>query len=118
MSSVFFISNYAIEKGGALYIEDSRCSLGSSAPLECFMTIDGPSTSTSNISLYFIDNSAGITGPGSILYGGQLDQCRLYFKSTTTNQSDLCGSKVTQVHSYSDNALEIFLNSYIRHYSE
>ena len=106
--NVFFILNYAIEKGGALYIEDSRCSLGSSAPIECFMTIDGPSTSTSNILLYFISNSAGITG--SILYGGQLDRCRLYFKSTDTNQSDLCDCQVTQVHSYSDNALEIFLN--------
>ena len=72
------------------------------------MTIDGPSTSISNISLYFEDNLAGFTG--NILYGGQLDRCRLYFKSTDTNQSDLCDCQVTQVHSYSDNALEIFLN--------
>ena len=103
--NIFFISNHADEKGGALYIEDYQCSLGSPVPLECFMTIDSPSTSTSNILLHFENNSAGITG--SILFGGQLDRCRLYFKSTstTTNQSDLCGS---QAHSYyNSNALEI-----------
>ena len=69
------------------------------------MTIDGPSTSTSNISLHFINNSADITG--DILYGGQLDQCRLFFKATATNQSDLCDS---QAHNYSDKVLKIFLN--------
>ena len=76
--NIFFISNYAKEEGGALHIRDYQCSSRSSVPLECFMTIDGPSTSTSNynISLRFENNSAGITG--SILYGGQLDQCRLF----------------------------------------
>ena len=102
---IFFISNHANKKGGALYIGDYQCSLRLSVPIECFMTIDGPSTSISNISLHFINNSAGITG--SILYGGQLDQCRLYFKSTTTNQSDLCDA---QAHNYSDKVLKIFLN--------
>ena len=103
--NIFFISNHANEAGGALYIEDSQCSLRSSVPLECFMTIDGPSISTSNISLNFENNSADTMR--SILYGGQLDQCRLYFKSTATNQSDICGS---QAPSYSDNALEAFMN--------
>ena len=102
--NIFFISNCATDRGGALYnmIIGYQCSLGS---LECFMTIDGPFTSTSNISLHFVNNSAGITG--SILYGGQLDRCRLYFKSTATNQSDQCDC---QAHSYSDNALETFMN--------
>ena len=103
--NIFFISNHANEAGGALHIADYQCSLRLSVPLECFMTIDGPSTSTSNISFHFEDNSAGTTG--SILYGGQLDQCRLYFKSTTTNQSDLSGY---QAHSYSDKVLKIFMN--------
>ena len=103
--NIFFISNNASDRGGALYITDSQCSLGSSVPLECFITIDGPSTSISNISLHFVNNSAGITG--GILYGGQLDQCRLYFRSTTTNQSNLCDC---QAHSYSDNVLKIFMN--------
>ena len=100
--NIFFISNYANEADGALHITDSQCSLGSSEPLECFITIDDPSNSTSNISLHFENNSAGFTG--SILYGGQLDQCRLFFKSTTT---DLCDC---QAHSYSDNALKLFMN--------
>ena len=91
---IFFTSNHAKENGGALHITDSQCSLGSSVPFECFITIDGPSTSISNISLYFENNSADITG--SILYGGQIDQCRLYFRSTTTN---LCGYQALE---YSD----------------
>ena len=108
--NIFFISNHANEKGGALHIEDYQCSLGSSVPLECFITIDGPSTSTSNISLHFVNNSAGITG--SILYGGQLDRCRLYFKSTTTiaNQSYQCDCQAHSYSEYSDNALETFVN--------
>ena len=100
--NVFFISNYANKAGGALFYGDVQCS---SVPMECFMTIDGPSTSTSNISLHFENNSANFTG--SILYGGQFDQCRLYLRSTTTNQSDLCGG---QAHGYSDNVLKIFMN--------
>jgi predicted outer membrane repeat protein len=106
--NILFISNYAEKIGGALYVKDSQCSLGSSVPIECFITIDGPPTSTSNISLHFENNSAGTTG--SILYGGQLDQCRLYFKSTTTNsykEPDLCDC---QTHGYSDKALKIFIN--------
>ena len=103
--NIFFTSNHANEAGGALYIADYQCSLRSSAPLECFITIDGPYTSITNILFHFEDNSAGTTG--SILYGGQLDRCRLYFKSTTTNQSDLSGY---QAHSYSDKVLKIFMN--------
>jgi predicted outer membrane repeat protein len=107
--NIFFISNYANETGGALYIIDTQCSLGSSVPIECFFTIDGPSTSTSNISLHFENNIAGTTG--SILYGGQLDQCTVFFKSPTTNykEPDPCGYSC-QAHGYSDNALETFLN--------
>jgi predicted outer membrane repeat protein len=107
--NIFFISNYATEKGGALYIKDSQCSLRSSVPIECFINIDGPHTSTNSISLHFENNSAGTTG--SILYGGQLDQCRLYyFKSITAQQPDLCGYSY-QAHSYnSDRALDAFMN--------
>ena len=103
----FFVSNHANEAGGALRVVDSQCSLVSSVPLECFIIIDGPSTSTSNISLYFENNSAGTTG--SILHGGQLDQCRLYFSFITTDskEPDQCGC---QGPSHSDNALEIFMN--------
>ncbi len=104
--NIFFISNHANETGGAIHITDYQCSLGSSIPVECFITVDGPSTSTSNISLYFVNNSAGTSG--SILHGGQLDQCRLYFKSITTDEElDLCDR---QAHSYSDNVLKMFIN--------
>jgi predicted outer membrane repeat protein len=102
---IFFILNHANETGGALYIRDYQCSLGSSVPIEGFIPIDSPSTLTSKISLHFENNSAGTTG--SILYGGQLDQCRLYFKSITTKEPDLSGC---QAHGYSDNALETFMN--------
>jgi predicted outer membrane repeat protein len=102
--NIFFILNHA-KKGGVLYIRDFQCSLRSSAPIECFITIDSPSISTRNILLHFENNSAGTTG--SILYGGHLDECRLYFKSITTKESDLCGC---QAHGYSDNALETFMN--------
>jgi hypothetical protein len=70
--NIFFISNHAEDIGGVLCVRDTQCFWGSPVPIECFITIDGPPTSTSNISLHFENNSAGTTG--SILYGGQLDQ--------------------------------------------
>ena len=78
--SVSFISNHARDSGGALYFRDSQCSLGSTAPIECFIIIDGPLASISNISLHFENNSAEFTG--SILYGGQLDKCKPFFRSS------------------------------------
>lgn len=99
---VSFISNYANDSGGALYFRDYQCSLGST--VECFITIDSPISTISNISLHFENNSAGYTG--SILYGGQFDKCRLFFK-TNTEQPDLCACKAP---SYSINALEALMN--------
>ena len=99
---IFFISNYANDSGGALYISDYQCSLGSI--VECFIAIDSLSISTSKISLHFENNLAGFTG--SILYGGQFDRCRLFFK-TSTEQPDLCGYKPP---SYSINGLETLMN--------
>ena len=103
--STSFILNHANNSGGALYFRDSeaQCSLGSKA--ECFITIDGSFISTSYISLHFENNSAGVTG--SILYGGQLDKCRLFFRNST-EQSDLCVSN--NHRDYSDNALETLMN--------
>ena len=105
--NAIFILNDAHLNGGALYVRDYQCSLGSAVPIECFIIIDSHSVSTNNISLHFENNSAGVTG--SILYGGQLDRCRLYFMSNiTTKQPDiLCGY---QVHGYSDDALKTFIN--------
>ena len=104
--NISFISNHANESGGALYFSDSQCSLGSTAPIECFITIDGPSVSTNNISLHFESNSAGFAG--SIPYGGQFNKCRLFFKTITRENPDLFGC---QANDYSDNALEIFKNT-------
>ena len=99
---VSFISNYANDSGGALYFSDYQCSLESI--VECFITIDGSLASISTIKLYFVNNSARFTG--SILYGGQFDKCRLYFKPITTEQTDLCNNSA---HDYIDNALEILM---------
>ena len=104
--NVSFISNnYAQWSGGALFIKDSQCSLRSTAriPVECFITIDGPLVSISSISFHFVNNSAGITG--GILFGGQLDTCRLCFRNRT-EQSGLC---VCNDHDYNDNAFALKL---------
>ena len=104
--NISFIQNHADYSGGALYYRDSQCSLGSIVPIECFITIDGPFVSTEDISLYFENNSAGITG--SVLYGGQLDKCRLFFRNSTSNeQPHQC---TYNAHDYSDNALGIMIN--------
>ena len=79
--NISFILNHANVSGGALYFEDAQCSLGSTVPNDCFITIDGPFASISDISLHFIDNSAETTG--SVLYGGQFDKCRMYFTTSS-----------------------------------
>ena len=79
--NISFILNHANASGGALYFEDAQCSLGSTVPKDCFITIDGPFASISDISLHFIDNSAETTG--SVLYGGQFDKCRMYFTTSS-----------------------------------
>ena len=107
-----FIFNSASENGGALFFRDSQCSLGSTVPIECFIAIDSdyPFSSTSNILLHFENNSARIAG--SILYGGQFDECRLFFRNNTG--PDQCNCKDQD---YSDNALETLMNmSTIVHY--
>ena len=90
--------------GGALYVEDSECSTHS---IECFLSIIVLSYSNSSdyaaknmlLSLLFFNNSAESTG--SILYGGQLNKCRLYYRYSL----DECG-----YNSYSDHALDIFMS--------
>ena len=84
--NIFFISNHANDSGGALYFDNSQCSLPGST-VEYFITIDSPISTVSDISLHFENNSAGSTG--SILYGGQFDKCRLFFR-TSTEQPDQC----------------------------
>ena len=70
-NDVSFIFNYAHKFGGALYVDNSKCSI---IPKECFLSINGYTT---EVLLLFLNNSAG--SMGSTLYGGQLHECRLRF---------------------------------------
>ena len=99
-TNISFINNHANGNGGALYVKDSQCSIGSTLPIECFLSID----STINILLNFSNNSANSTG--STLYGGQLNKCRLYYG--TNYNRDECGNRVC--NGYSDDALGVFMN--------
>ena len=99
-TNISFINNHANSNGGALYVKDSQCSIGSTLPIECFLSID----STINILLNFSNNSANSTG--STLYGGQLNKCRLYYG--TNYNRDECGNRVC--NGYSDDALGVFMN--------
>ena len=100
--NISFILNHAVDSGGALYFRDSQCSLGTTK-LDCFIIIDGPLASISNVSLHFVNNSAGSTG--SVLYGGQFDKCRLFFKSNSNSNISACNTHNT----YSDAALQVLI---------
>ena len=102
--NISFTNNLAYDSGGALYIDNFQCSLGSLVPLECFLSIQSSDPTTENILLHFENNSAGSTG--STLYGGQLNKCRLYYR--TNNTTDKCGNR--PFYNYSDDALKLFMN--------
>ena len=107
-TNVSFILNYAYYTGGALHVEDDvnmHCS-DSDIPItnECFISIRGYATDLTNISLFFVNNSAAYNG--STIYGGELNKCRLWF--TTNDDTDQCGNRVHGT--YSDNALQAFLH--------
>ena len=108
--NIFFVKNHANNTGGALYFKDSQCLLGSRVPIECFISIQNSHATTRNISLHFEYNSAGSTG--SILYGGQLNKCRLHYRTDYT--IDKCGNTACNV--YSDDALGIFMNNISKNY--
>ena len=98
-----FIRNHGNDSGGAIYVFDGRCLLYASAT-DCFFSIVGVDAIAANISLLFVNNSAGYTG--STLYGGQLNECRLWFINTSNENQ--CG--ITTYNGYTDNALETFMN--------
>ena len=108
IKSISFTNNHAGRSGGALYVEDSECSTHS---IECFLSIivlsyysNSSDYAAKNmlLSLLFFNNSAEFTG--SILYGGRLNKCRLYYRYSL----DDCCNK--DYNSYSDDALEIFMS--------
>ena len=98
--NISFILNRANSKGGALYVKDSQCLLGSTIPIECFLSISN--YATANISLLFLNNFAGFVG--STLYGGQLNKCRLYY-GTNYSTDMICGN-----NDYRHDALGFFMN--------
>ena len=113
-AKVSFIQNHADSRGGAIYVKDSRCSFGSMHPIECFLSIETDSNRTSTKTfLLFRSNSAVY---GSNLYGGQLNECRLYYYRTNYSADNCrypCGSAA--YNGCSDDALGIFMNISIMH---
>ena len=87
--NISFTNNHAYDSGGALFIDHFQCSLRSLVQLECFLSIQSSNPTTENILLHFENNSAGSTG--STLYGGQLNKCRLYYR--TNNIIDKCDNR-------------------------
>ena len=80
-ATIFFIINHAKSKGGALFYQDSQCSMYEP---ECFFSIytTNPNFNILRLNhtfLYFINNSAGYIA--STLYGGQLNKCELYIRT-------------------------------------
>ena len=103
--NISFIMNHANESGGALYFEDSQCILESNSP-ECFFSMVNRSFYPTPI-LIFEHNSAG--SAGSTIYGGHLNECRLYYYGTKIYYS-ACDDKLNHDYSYTDDALEVFMN--------
>jgi hypothetical protein len=109
-SDVSFVLNHAKHLGGALYVDNSYCSTRSRV---CFLLIYGDNFYTATKSSFlFINNSAGIKG--SILYGGQLNKCRLPL--ITDVRIDDCGNNLRSraadyySYKYESDALAIFKN--------
>ena len=104
-----FIQNRAYSRGGAIYVKDSQCSFGSIHPIECFLSIEIDLNRVSTNKLIFFSNSA--ESYGSNLYGGQLNECRLYYYRTNYSADNCrypCGSAA--YNGCSDDALRIFMN--------
>ena len=108
--NISFITNHANDRGGARYFGDSKCLIALTAPLECFFSIWSLNHSFypngKNITLFFKDNSAGLTG--SVLYGGHLNECRLYHGTSYKLKLEACDANLSNYYRYV--ALEVFSN--------
>lgn len=102
--SISFIINHANESGGALYFKDFQCILEPNSP-ECFISIVSRSSYPNPI-LIFKHNSAGSVG--STIYGGHLNECRLYYG--TKIYHSVCDDKMNHDYNYTDDALKVFMN--------
>ena len=132
-TKINFAENHADTNGGAIFLEDSgeksQCRVlglpvstsilridvcyepNSTNPqickylIDCFIELNADipfDVSTSNISISFHSNFAGKTG--TAIFGGFLDNCRLYLGG---GFQDSCGNKIGRV--YNENPLEIVL---------
>ena len=122
-SEIFYKGNYAETKGGAIFSTDGsylnqcnaptmlycvqNCTLRKCRQLsECFLELNADipfDAFASNITVTFVDNMAGKSG--SVIYGGNLDNCRLYLGIGSQNS---CGKHIIG-RAYSENALQVFL---------
>ena len=76
--TLYFVLNRAKQKGGAIFYEDSLSSIQCSTAFEtktCFILIASTDLLVHQL-LIFEDNYAGAAG--TVLYGGQLEKCRMY----------------------------------------
>ena len=93
-----FKANLATTNGGAIFYDDvippSQCTRSSNHE-ECFIEL----SSSFNIHLNFSNNTAGSSG--SLVYGGNLDGCRLYVGG---GERDNCGNRIGG--NYSDNPVD------------
>jgi predicted outer membrane repeat protein len=104
-----FIENKGLAGGGAIYYEDSfsrsQCGITKSVheqqALDCFIEL----SSESDIRLTFVNNTASVAG--TVLYGGDLDSCKLYIGGITR---DTCGNRIEGNYFQSYKVAELFEN--------
>ena len=103
--NISFIMNHASESGGALYFRDSQCIIGPNSP-ECFISfVNRSSNPGPNPILIFEHNSAELTG--STIYGGHLNECKLYYR---TKIYSVCDDKLIHDYNYTYDAFGVFMN--------
>ena len=84
-TSIFFIKNKALQRGGAIYVENTKAD-DNLYYLFCFYELEDmmkyPQT---NVQLVFEGNLAGIAGDS--LYGGRIDKCILFPTTSLANRN-------------------------------
>ena len=103
-----YTENRATTFGGAIYFADSVSSAlcsENALPPECFLAFNTSYDllNSTQISFSFINNTAD--GGGEILYGGQLNRCRLLFQDDMA--VDNCGNRIDSGVQYEKSLLDI-----------
>ena len=73
--NVSFINNEAFVVGGAIYVQSASLPPLSTSPLPCFITVIDDISTIISTQLYFEGNYAW--DAGSVLYGGNIDNCSM-----------------------------------------